>query len=207
MPRAAQRVGNRGRLAGAHVDRGRVGARDRVGPRVLRRAGGDARRREGHAPRDAALRERHAELGARGERGGDARYDLERDARVAQGVDLFLGPSEQHRIASFQPHDDGVLARRVDEALVDEALRGGMPAAALADREPLGAPGERERVRVHQRVVEHDVGPREEPRRAQREEVGRTRAGADEIHLAGTRRSHHARASAACRTRRRAPGW
>ena len=73
------------------------------------------------------------------------------------------------------------VARRIDEALVDELLRGRMLAAALADGELLRARGERDRVRMHERVVEHDVGLLEQACRAQRQEVGRAGAGADEI--------------------------
>src|SRR6185436_12708984 len=54
----------------------------------------------------------------------------------------------------------------------------------LADRDLLGARREREHVVVDQRVVEDDVGRREEPRRAHRQEVDGARACADEIDAA-----------------------
>src|SRR6185437_14298785 len=45
--------------------------------------------------------------------------------------------AEEHRVAALEAHDHFVFCRSVDEALVDEALRGRMPAAALADRDLL----------------------------------------------------------------------
>ena len=60
-----------------------------------------------------------------------------------------------------------------------------MPAAALAYGNLYGARGQRQRFGVHQRVVEHDVGALQQPRRAQREQVRRAGPGADEIDLAG----------------------
>ena len=53
-------------------------------------------------------------------------------------------------------------------------------AAALADRDRSHAPPAR-RIGMHQRVVEHDVGAREQARRAYGQEVGRARSGADEV--------------------------
>ena len=59
------------------------------------------------------------------------------DARFRERVDLFLRAAEQHRVAALEPHHDAMHARGIDEALVDEALRGRMLAAALADRDLL----------------------------------------------------------------------
>ena len=72
-----------------------------------------------------------------------------------------------------------------------------MLAAALADGDLLGARGERDGVRMHQRVVEHDVGALEQPRRAQRQQVRCARAGADEIDIPRRCRVHrdHPRAT------------
>ena len=56
-------------------------------------------------------------------------------------------------------------------------------AVALAHVHEARARGERQRVGMHQRVVEDDVGALEQARGAQREEVGRARAGADELDL------------------------
>ena len=72
-----------------------------------------------------------------------------------------------------------------------------MPAAALADGDLLGAGGERERVRMHERVVKDDVGLGEQARSADRQQVGRAGAGADEIDGALRHRAPQASARAA----------
>ncbi len=62
-----------------------------------------------------------------------------------------------------------------------EHLRGRVPSAALVDRHGFGAGRERNRFRVHQRVMHDDVRAFEQSRRPQREKVGRAGAGADEV--------------------------
>ena len=56
-----------------------------------------------------------------------------------------------------------------------------MLAAAFADGDLLRACGERERLGMHERIVEDHVGGLEKFRRPQREEIRRARSGADEI--------------------------
>ena len=56
-----------------------------------------------------------------------------------------------------------------------------MPPAALANRDLYGVHGECDGVRMHQGIMENDVGALQQPRRPQREEIRRARAGADEI--------------------------
>jgi hypothetical protein len=60
-------------------------------------------------------------------------------------------------------------------------LARGVPRAALADRHFLGARREREDLLADQRVVQHDVGLAEQPRRSQRQQIGGARAGADQV--------------------------
>ena len=90
----------------------------------------------------------------------------------------------------FKRTTNRVPAGRVDEALVDELLRSGVPAAALAHGDLLRARGKCDGVRMDERVVEHDVGGGEQPRGAQRQQVGRARACADEVHGAGATCAH-----------------
>jgi hypothetical protein len=82
-----------------------------------------------------------------------------------------------------------VLARGIDEALVDEALRGRMLPAALAHGDTLGVAREADRVGMHQRIMENHVGTREHVRGPQRQKVGRTRPGADQVDLAVAHRT------------------
>jgi len=165
----------------AHIDRRSIGARHAIDPGIRLFVGADARRDERHTPDAAALRERRTHLRGGSERGRHARHDFVRDTRCFECRDLFLRAAEEHRVAAFQPHDDRMRLRRVDQALVDKALCGRMLPAALADRDPLRPYGELERLRMHERVVEHDVGLREQPRSAQRQKVRCTRTGTDQV--------------------------
>ena len=140
-----------------------------------------ARRDEGYAARNAALRQRESKLGAGRQRRRDARHDLVAHAGRLERGNFFLGATEEHRIAAFEANDDRVSLRRVDEPFVDELLRGGVFPAAFADGDLFGAGGERHRIGMHQRIVEDDVGLREQFRRAQREQVRRAGSGANEI--------------------------
>jgi len=117
----------------------------------------------------AAAGERYAELGARSRRGGNSGDDFEIDSCLAQGIDLLLRAAEKQGIASLQAHYDSVLAGGVRQLLVYEALGGGMAAAALAHENFPGARGEGERLRVHQRIVEDQLGALENFRGAQSE--------------------------------------
>jgi hypothetical protein len=60
-----------------------------------------------------------------------------------------------------------------------------MPAAALSDRYVLGTRCQRDRLRMYECVVEHDIGAPEEARRAQRQEIRRPWTGSYEVHGPG----------------------
>ena len=153
-----------------------------------------------------ALRERRPEFRRGGQRGRDAGHHLARDPGGLERRDLLLRAPEQHRIAALQADHDRVLARGVDQALVDELLRRRVLAATLAHRDLLRAFGEGDGIRVDERIEEDDVGGGEQARRPQRQEVGRARAGTDEVDRTrcgtrggqgGTRRTHAHRISPA----------
>ena len=72
----------------------------------------------------------------------------------------------------------------IDQTLVDEALRRRVPAAAFADRDFFRVLRKRERIRMHQRVVEHDVGALEQLRGAHRDQIRRAGPRAHQIDLA-----------------------
>ncbi len=184
----------------AHVDRAGVGRDESRGPRARRLVGADARRGERHAARAAALRERGLEIGGGGERRGDARHDLAGDAGGFERGDLLLRAAEEHRVAALEAHDDAVLARGVDQALVDELLRGGMPAAALADRDPLRALRRARRCPGCTSASWNTMSAAaSSARRAQRQEVRRTRTGADEIDGPGARCTRRSSPPQPCR--------
>ena len=67
---------------------------------------------------------------------------------------------------------------------VDEALVGGDLAAALAYRDDARARGQRDHLRVYQRVVEYDVGASKHAGRTQCQQIGCARPRPNEIDLA-----------------------
>ena len=140
----------------------------------------DARCCKRYAACNAALREGDAQLRACGECGRDAGYHLAGDIGFSQRVDFFLRTAEDHRVAAFQSHHITIVARGFDQLLVDETLIRRDLSRAFADGNFLGFRRERNRIRMHQRVVENNVGVGENPRRAQREQIGRAGACADE---------------------------
>ena len=78
--------------------------------------------------------------------------------------------------------------REPDQQLADLFLRQRVVGAPLADIDALGlAPHEVHDARIDQTVVEHDVGLLHQPERAEGQQVGVARAGADEIDLAERR--------------------
>src|SRR5258708_30920209 len=91
-----------------------------------------------------------------------------------------MGAAEEHRVAALEPHHHAVAARRIGEPLVDEALRGGVAAAALADGDFFSF-DERENPPGNQSIMENDIPLAQQPGRAHGEAVGGTRPGADEI--------------------------
>ena len=93
-----------------------------------------------------AVRERHAGIGRRGERGGDAGHDLERNAGVDERLGLLAAAAEDERIAALEADDGFALAREADERALDVALRAA-EAAAFFPTKTLSASG-RARARI-----------------------------------------------------------
>src|SRR5262245_10541536 len=65
--------------------------------------------------------------------GGDARHDLDRNARRPQRLDFLAAAPEHEGIATLQPHDSLPLARESDHQGIDLRLRLGMPSASFTD--------------------------------------------------------------------------
>jgi hypothetical protein len=104
-----------------------------------------------------------------------------------QRPQLFVGAPEQHRIAALQTHDDGVLARIVDQLLVDELLRRRQLAAAFAHRDLFRLRAQFQHLGRDQRVMQHHAGGSEQARAAQRDQVLGAGAGADQIDCSESR--------------------
>jgi hypothetical protein len=159
-------------------------------------AGGEARvvrhrRRQRDAAAIAAAGERPLRRRGRGERGGDARDDLGRDARRGERLELLLEAAEHARVAPLQAHDARARGRVLHEQGVDRRLARVLGAgagarmrhaakAALADVDPARLGRERAQRRVGERVEEHDVGGAQPLGAAQGDQIGLAGPGADE---------------------------
>ena len=118
-----------------------------------------------------------------GDRRTDARHDLERDACVSERLGFLAATAEDERIAALESHDQLALAAEFDEQCRDHLL-GDRPARSLADVDALGRlRNERQYPVAHERIVDHDVGGREEPHRLDRQEVRIPRTCPHQRHL------------------------
>ena len=145
---------------------------------LVRRGAG---REEGDAARHAALGQRLLGRGRGGNRGGDAGDDFDFDAGRFQRAQFFVGAPEQHRIAAFQAHHLPELAGAFDQLLVDDGLRRGALARALADGDQLRLAAQGQHLGRDEGVVEHDVGLLQQARAAYGDEVGGTGSGSYQI--------------------------
>ena len=120
-----------------------------------------------------------------GKPGGDAGDDLDLDAGIAQGCELFAGAAEHERIAALEPHHGLAGARALDHQLLDLVLRDAVVALRLADRDQLDlAAGMFEHASAGEPVVENDIGGFQRAHRLQRQQLGIAGTGADEKHAA-----------------------
>jgi hypothetical protein len=96
--------------------------------------------------------------------------------------DLLAAAAEDERVAALQPDHAPTLQREPHEQRVDLVLRQRVPGARLADVDQLRiAACEVEDVGTDEAVVDDDVGLRDQPRRAQRQQIRISRTGADEM--------------------------
>ena len=132
--------------------------------------------------------QRNAGRGGTAQRRGDAWHDGNRQARVAQRLDLLATPAEHERIARFQPHHGLAGAHAAHQFGIDVGLRPACTVFAFADRHQLGvAARARQDGRRHEIVVQDGVGLLQELSGAQGQEVGIARAGTDDMGDAGGR--------------------
>ena len=105
--------------------------------------------------------------------------------RIGAGEELGQLGAEAGEVAIAGGDLDGDEGEGgVDQALVDEVLCRRMAPAALSDRHLLGACRQGDRLRMHQGIVEDDVGLLEQPCGAYGQQVRSTRPGADEMDFA-----------------------
>src|SRR5262249_58344839 len=123
---------------------------------------------EGDPARLIAERQRKAPLRRAAERGSDSGNHDNRDAGLAQILQLFAAAPEYERIAAFEPHHAATGARRPDQAAVDLVLCDARLAAPLANEYLLGAASRSlDHSPGHHLVVEHHIAVREGLERTQ----------------------------------------
>ena len=140
--------------------------------------------------REAAVRDRDARVGERGDAGGDAGHDLEGDAGGAQRQRLLAAAAEHERVAALQAHDR--LPARARSTISASVCSCGtdVAAALLADEQQLGVGARAVERRVgDQAVVQDHVGARDQLERARRQQAGVAGSGADQVDAPGARRT------------------
>ena len=129
-----------------------------------------------------ALGDGDAGVGGRGDAGGDAGDDLERDAGLAQQLRLLAAAAEHERVAALEAHDAPARAGVLEQERVRGLLRDLRARALLADVDELGVRARvRERLGRDQAVVEDHVGLRDQLDGADGQQAGVAGAGADEV--------------------------
>ena len=149
-----------------------------------------------------AVRDRDARVGRRGDAGGHARHDLERDAGLVQHQRLLAAAAEHERVAALEPDDRSPGARVLEQQRVRVVLGELRAFALLADVDHLRVRARvREGLGRDQAVVEDHVGVRDQLDGAHGEQPGVAGSRADEMHRAG----HRAASASAWRSRSAAP--
>ena len=196
LPAASSVCAMRCGFTDAHVDRAGVGRGEAVRPVLVGSLVADARRGE----RDAARACRVASATC-------ASSAAAASAAVMPGTTSHAMPAASSAAISScaRPNSIGspplrrTTTRCARAASTSRLLMNRCAVECLPQRLPTAIfcarCGERDRLRMHQRVVEHDVGLGEQARGAQRQQVRRARAGADEVD--GARSSDHPRGDGA----------
>ena len=133
-----------------------------------------------------AMRERDARAVGSGNDRRNPWHHFKRDARAGELLGFLAPAAEDVGITAFESHDAFACARPGDEQLVEFVLRNRMVLGAFAAVNDLGGlRRQAQQVRIHQRVIDHHVGAREQFGAAQREQARVARPGAHQIDHAG----------------------
>ena len=186
---------DRGEVVDRQMDRERRPGRGEGGERLARRHRRGAHRGPGqdHRLRDAGQRQLLAERRGGGGEGRHARGHVVVDAERAQAARLLGDRAVERGVARVHPRDVQALAdaaRSISAMIASRSsgavsiTRGGTGASSPACGDDLGR---------HQRAgVEHDRAAPDQAQAAQRDQVRRAGAGADEVHRHGRQRAGRA---------------
>ena len=150
--------------------------------------GGDVPGDHHHLVRHSPVRHGHVGGRGNGEGAGDAGNDGHRDPGGHARLHLLEPAAEQVRIPTLEPHDELAGAGVLDQRGVDVFLGHGAAVGDLRGVDDLDVGRQLvQQLRRAQPVGDDDVGPREQPAPAHRDEVGVARPPADQGHPGGDR--------------------
>ena len=141
---------------------------------------------------------RDAGVGGGGDRARHARDHFIRDARSPKRLRLLATAPEDERVASLETHYVVACQRLVHQQLFDVclAVRGAGVRATLAHVDPpRRGRGQLQQRRLHEVVIDHDLGAAQDLDRANRHQTGVAGPGAHEPDLPGHRWARRAMSS------------
>ena len=145
--------------------------------------GGRCPEMHGEVVRDAAVGDRDAGQGGDGDRAGQPRDHGDRYAGLPAGHDLLVAAAEDEAVAALEPDHPLAGPRPVDEDPVDLLLLRRPAARQLRDVDQLDVRGQlAEQLARGQPVGDHDVGLHQRLAPGDRDQLGVTRAAADQHH-------------------------
>src|SRR5262245_9291582 len=138
-----------------------------------------------------------------GDGAGNSRHNFKRNSRLGQRARLFAAASKDKRVAALQPAHVLAFARLLDHEPVDVFLLGAFFARFLSNADDLGfRAGFFEQMQVDQAVMKDDVGFAEARQAPHGDQVGVSRAGANDVNGSGVLHD-----SIISLRRRSAPSW
>jgi hypothetical protein len=145
---------------------------------------GLGRRDVGDAARELAVAQRDARVRRGCERRGHPRHDLELDSGGSEILGLLRAAAEQIGVAALEPCHRSARLGLGQHASVDIGLTLRAAARTFADEHQLGVgTAVLEQVGMDQRVVQHHIGLGQPASRSERDQLGVTGAGPQQIDL------------------------
>ncbi len=137
-PGRREAIANRDKFRDTHVEGQRLAGSRKTGPVDCINGLAAMRSHELNALGMITVGQRNTRIGGAGERGGDARHDIEGDTMALQVFEFLASPAEHEGIAAFQAHDPPASPRFGYQHAVDAVLPCAMTTRRLANVDDLG---------------------------------------------------------------------